>query len=52
MNAISFYFTSALSHLLDFFNQSTYVGNIVLIILAFGLLVGVINVLLYIIKIQ
>ena len=52
MSAIGQYFTSCFEVLIKFFDQTTYLGNIIMLGLALGLICAVVNLILYTIRQQ
>lgn len=52
MTTIGSYFTECFDVLIKFFDQSTYLGNMILIGLAIGLVCAVVNLVLYTIRQQ
>lgn len=52
MSTIGQYFTQCFNVLIQFFAQNTYLGNIVLIGLAIGLVCAVVNLVLFIVRQQ
>lgn len=52
MNDIGTAFSGVLSYFMNLFNQTSYFGNFCLVLLGFGLVVAITNIVLYIIRNQ